>query len=64
MSIEERMAAMAGLDDDRQVADLVAAAHLLDIEPVGDPRVLHGRHVHDEGRGHRPLRSRGARSTE
>jgi carboxymethylenebutenolidase len=35
MSIEERMAAMAGLDDERQLADLIAAAHLLDIERVG-----------------------------
>ncbi|MEY2449835.1 MAG: carboxymethylenebutenolidase [Acidimicrobiaceae bacterium] len=35
MSIEERMAAMAGLDDERQVSDLAAAAHLLDMEPVG-----------------------------
>ena len=35
MSLEERMAAMAGLDDERQVGDLAAAAHLLDIEPVG-----------------------------
>jgi carboxymethylenebutenolidase len=34
MSIEERMGAMAGLDDDRQVADLVAAAHLLDQDSV------------------------------
>src|SRR5687768_2177743 len=35
MLLEERMPAMAGLDDARQVADLVAAADLLDIEPVG-----------------------------
>ena len=35
MTIEERMAAMAGLDDERQLADVVAAAHLLDLEPVG-----------------------------
>jgi carboxymethylenebutenolidase len=34
MSIEERMGAMAGLDDDRQVADLVAAAHLLDLDRI------------------------------
>jgi carboxymethylenebutenolidase len=34
MSLEDRMAAMSGLEDDRQVADLVAAAHLLDIERV------------------------------
>jgi carboxymethylenebutenolidase len=34
MSIDERMAAMAGLDDERQGADLLAAAHLLDIERV------------------------------
>jgi carboxymethylenebutenolidase len=34
MSIEDRMGAMSGLEDDRQVADLVAAAHLLDIERV------------------------------
>jgi carboxymethylenebutenolidase len=34
MTIEERMGAMAGLDDDRQVADLVAAAHLLDQDRV------------------------------
>ena len=31
-SLEERMGAMAGLDDGRQVADLVAAAHLLDLD--------------------------------
>ena len=35
MRLEERMAAMAGLDDDRQLADLVAAADVLDIDPVG-----------------------------
>jgi carboxymethylenebutenolidase len=35
MSLEERMAAMAGLEDERQLADLVAAADLLGIEPVG-----------------------------
>ena len=35
MTLEERMAAMAGLDDERQLADLVAAADLLAIEPVG-----------------------------
>jgi carboxymethylenebutenolidase len=34
LTLEERMAAMAGLDDDRQVSDLVAAADLLGIEPV------------------------------
>lgn len=34
MSLEDRMASMAGLDDDRQVADLVAAAHLLDLQRV------------------------------
>jgi dienelactone hydrolase len=34
-SIEERMGAMPGLDDRRQVDDLLAAAHLLDHEPVG-----------------------------
>lgn len=35
MRLEERMAAMASLDDDRQLADIVAAADLLDVEPVG-----------------------------
>jgi dienelactone hydrolase len=35
MSIEDRMAAMAALEDERQLADLVAAAHLLDLERVG-----------------------------
>lgn len=35
MSLEERMAAMASLDDDRQVGDILATAHLLDIERVG-----------------------------
>ena len=35
MTLDERMPAMATLDDDRQVADLVAAADELDIEPVG-----------------------------
>lgn len=35
MTLEERMAAMAGLDDDQQVAEIVAAAHLLHIERVG-----------------------------
>lgn len=34
LTLEERMAAMAGLHDDRQVADLVAAADLLATEPV------------------------------
>jgi carboxymethylenebutenolidase len=35
MTIEERMSAMAALDDRRQLADIVAAADLLDVEPVG-----------------------------
>jgi carboxymethylenebutenolidase len=35
MTLEERMTAMAGLDDARQVEDLLAAAHLLHIERVG-----------------------------
>ena len=35
MTLEERMPAMAGLDDDRQLADIVAAAELLAIEPIG-----------------------------
>src|SRR5437868_13027640 len=35
MPLEDRMPAMASLDDDRQVADLVAAADMLAIEPVG-----------------------------
>ena len=35
MSLEERMPAMSGLDDERQVADIVAAADLLDLAPVG-----------------------------
>ena len=35
MTLEERMPAMAGLDDDRQVADVVAAADVLELEPVG-----------------------------
>lgn len=35
MSHEERTAAVAGLDDARQVGDLVAAADLLGAEPVG-----------------------------
>lgn len=35
MSLEERMPAMAELDDDRQVADAVAAADVLELEPVG-----------------------------
>ena len=34
MTLEERMVAMAGLDDDRQVADIVAASYMVDIEPV------------------------------
>jgi carboxymethylenebutenolidase len=34
MTLEERMAAMAGLDDERQLADIVTAADLLDVEPV------------------------------
>lgn len=34
MTIEQRMEAMADMDDDRQVGDLVAASHLLDLEPV------------------------------
>jgi carboxymethylenebutenolidase len=34
MSLEDRLNAMPGLDDDRQVADLVAAAYLLDRERV------------------------------
>src|SRR2546428_111928 len=35
MPLEDRMAAMAALADDRQVADLVEAADILGIEPVG-----------------------------
>jgi carboxymethylenebutenolidase len=35
MTLEERMPAMAGLDDDRQLADIAAAADLVAIEPVG-----------------------------
>ena len=35
MTLEERMPAMAGLDDDSQVADAVAAADVLGLEPVG-----------------------------
>ena len=35
MALEERMPAMAGLDDDRQLAAIAAAADLLAIEPVG-----------------------------
>jgi carboxymethylenebutenolidase len=35
MTLEERMAAMSGLDDDRQTADIVAAADTLGVEPVG-----------------------------
>ena len=34
MTLEERMIAMAALDDDRQVADIVAASYMVDIEPV------------------------------
>lgn len=34
LPLDERMPAMAGLDDDRQVGDLVAAADLLAVEPV------------------------------
>jgi carboxymethylenebutenolidase len=35
LTLEERMNAMAALDDDRQLADIVAAADLLGVEPVG-----------------------------
>jgi carboxymethylenebutenolidase len=34
MSLDDRMGAMSGLEDDRQVADLLAAARLLDIDRV------------------------------
>src|SRR5206468_12367643 len=34
MTLEDRMAAMASLDDERQVADVVAAADVLAVEPV------------------------------
>jgi carboxymethylenebutenolidase len=34
MALDERMNAMAALDDDRQLADIVAAADLLGAEPV------------------------------
>lgn len=34
LTLEERMGAMSGLDDDTQVADLVAAVDLLELEPV------------------------------
>ena len=35
MTLEERMGAMSGLNDERQVTDIVAAADLLGLEPVG-----------------------------
>jgi dienelactone hydrolase len=35
MTLEERMSAMAALEDDRQLADILAAADLLGVEPVG-----------------------------
>ena len=35
MELAERMEAMAGLDDDRQLADIVAAADATEAEPVG-----------------------------
>jgi carboxymethylenebutenolidase len=35
MTLDERMNAMASLDDDRQLADIVAAADVLGVEPVG-----------------------------
>ena len=35
LTLEERLAAVGGLEDDRQVGDLVAAADVLGVEPVG-----------------------------
>jgi carboxymethylenebutenolidase len=35
MTLEERMSVMAALDDGRQLADIVATADLLHVEPVG-----------------------------
>jgi carboxymethylenebutenolidase len=35
MTLDQRMSAMSALDDTRQVSDLVAAADLLGVEPVG-----------------------------
>jgi carboxymethylenebutenolidase len=35
MTLEQRMAAMTSLDDGRQLADIVAVADLLGVEPVG-----------------------------
>jgi carboxymethylenebutenolidase len=35
MTLEERMNAMAALDDDGQLADVLAAADVLAVEPVG-----------------------------
>jgi carboxymethylenebutenolidase len=35
LTLEERMNAMAALDDDRQLADIIAAADLIGVEPVG-----------------------------
>ena len=62
-NVEARMAAAKLLDDDTQLADLDAAANLLvvedDVTRVGGARVLHGRLLHVQGRGHRPLRRRG-----
>ena len=46
------------LDDDRLLGDLVAAADATECANGRAPRVLHGRHVHAEGRGHRPVRPR------
>ena len=55
---------LVGTIDDRAfLADLVAAADLLEVEPVGVTGLLHGRHVHAKaagtGRFHRAVASTG-----
>ena len=55
MPLEERLGAVATIDDRALLADLVAAADLLERGAGRRDRVLHGRDVHVQGGGHRAV---------
>ena len=50
MTLEERMAAVAGLDDERQLGSAPRGGWRHRMRARRGDRVLHGRHVHVEGR--------------
>ena len=59
LTIEERLAAGGSLDDERVLGDAVAAADATGRRAGGGHRLLHGRHVRAQGRGHRAVRPGG-----